>query len=255
MVTSRHHFALYIPSIELSLSHDAQYITIHDENLYSRVTRILRLQAGDMLTLFDAQEAVTINLKSYAASSKQTILGAVIARHKHEPLQPTIVLLQGMTKKPAFEAMLYAAAQMGVRSIVPLKTEKTHSVSISSHDIQRWQRIMIAACEQSKQFVQPVLEPVLSLRQQALASQLQASASRILFDGEGMRMSDWLAQHQKREVKDICVAIGPEGGFSEVELALLNEASFQSVSLGRSVLRSEDAALVALGCLRSLLER
>jgi 16S rRNA (uracil1498-N3)-methyltransferase len=129
------------------------------------------------------------------------------------------------------------AAEIGVVRIVPLLTERT----IPRHaKTERWQKLCVAAMKQSRRCVlpevrqpQPFREFISSCGGGALKlipheqAEIPLTPSRISGDGPAV------------------VCIGPEGGFSDEEVAMAQEAGFQPVSLGARRLRTETAALVA----------
>jgi 16S rRNA (uracil1498-N3)-methyltransferase len=143
-----------------------------------------------------------------------------------------------MLKNPSrFDYLVEKATEIGVVRIVPLVTERT----IPRHaKTERWQKLCVAAMKQSGRSVlpevrqpQPLREFISSCGGDALKlipheqAEISLSHSRIPGDGPAV------------------VCIGPEGGFSDEEIAIAQEAGFQPVSLGTRRLRTETAAIVA----------
>jgi 16S rRNA (uracil1498-N3)-methyltransferase len=100
---------------------------------------------------------------------------------------------------------------------------------------ERWHRILVEACKQSKQAWLPDLKP-LSTIEEALQ---QKAELKFLLDKEGKPARQALVNLPKTTL----VFIGPEGDFTDEEKTSLQKAECQPVSLGRQVLRIETAAM------------
>jgi 16S rRNA (uracil1498-N3)-methyltransferase len=204
---------------------------------FTHLTHVMRMREGDAIRVVDGNgncyDALITSITRQAASCRIT----ASTRGLHEPAR-ALTLGAGMLKNPSrFDYLVEKASEIGVVRIVPLLTERT----IPRHaKTERWQKLCIAAMKQSGRCVLPeVLEPVTFMEfistyePRALKyipheqAEIPLAASRIRGDGPAV------------------VCIGPEGGFSDEEVALAQEAGFQPVSLGTRRLRTETAALVA----------
>lgn len=129
--------------------------------------------------------------------------------------------------------MVEMLTQLGVKEIVPLACE--HSVTRykpKMHD--KWQRWAIEACKQSQNPWLPEIDEGL-----ALGDLLKIAPNRLIYaDKSGDSISNSGVQ-----VEDPIVLIGPEGGFSEAELALFKTAGLASLSTAGHILRTETAAV------------
>jgi 16S rRNA (uracil1498-N3)-methyltransferase len=115
--------------------------------------------------------------------------------------------------------------------------------------LEHWQGIVRHACEQSGRTALPALDGITTVPALAAA---ESAPLRLMLDPAAAAPLTVLAQAGATP-PEVCLAIGPEGGFSPAERALLEDAGFVGARLGPRVLRTETAALVALSLLQSRL--
>lgn len=222
-------------------------LRVSDTDLH-HMARVLRLVPGDRIVVADpagaAAEATIVSLTSEAAVAD---IDAPIAR----PSRPRIVLAPGMARRERMEFTIQKATELGVDEIWPVVTERCVvrlDEARASRRTERWRRIAEEAAKQSQRAdVPPVREPI-------ALSGLAAEAGRfdvVLVPWEeassgGLGIGS--ALDAAGATADTCVllVIGPEGGLTESEVALLEAAGGVVVTLGETVLRTETAAVVAL---------
>lgn len=218
-----------------------------DGNAANHIARVLRLRAGDELTLFDGQGG------EYAAHIKEmrrdTVLVNVAAHRPLERESPCeLALAQGISRGERMDWVIQKATELGVARILPLFTERSvvHlDEKQAARKVQHWRSIAIAACEQSgRNRVPEVAAPV------GLHDFLEARASNA---GVGLLLSP----RATARIADIAtlergatVLIGPEGGLSDIEQEVALKRGFTPVRMGPRVLRTETAAVCALTLLQ-----
>ena len=206
-----------------------------DEFLH--MTHVMRMREGDAVRVVDgignSYDALITSITRQAATCRIT----AHAQRLHEPAR-ALTLAAGMLKNPSrFDYLVEKAAEIGVVRIVPLLTGRT----IPRHaKTERWQKLCVAAMKQSGRSVLP------EVRQPQPFSEFISSCG-----GDALK----LIPHEQAEIPltrsrtpgdgPAVVCIGPEGGFSDEEVAMAREAGFQPVSLGARRLRTETAAIVA----------
>lgn len=253
---NKHLFAIYIKAQLPALI--GQKYQLQDADLWLRVTKILRLREGAEFILFNGSAQATLTLDHGTFLSKNIVHARVVEVSTSKSLHPAITLLQGIPRKAVFEEIIYNAAQLGVATIVPVKTEKAHTLDFSTKEMIRFSNIMIAACEQAKQFIVPVIAAPITLPA-ALASASSRSrlegrddkTANIVFDSTGVSCETHLPE--MKLAQHISVLFGPEGGLTDQELIMVEQANFIKSRLTPTILRSEDAPLVGIGLLRSLI--
>ena len=111
--------------------------------------------------------------------------------------------------------------------------------------LERWQKLIEAACKQSMRLSLMDCEEETSMASVLQQDNLEFSGPRLLFwEGEQqVRLSD-IEWHES--IEGACVMLGPEGGFSEEEIRMAREAGWQTVRMGEQILRAETATIAAL---------
>jgi 16S rRNA (uracil1498-N3)-methyltransferase len=232
------------------LFHGQDFIELVDPALIRRVSQVIRLRAGEQLEVFNDRYCLRGNIEEI---SQKRIMLKIITRHELKPLKPEIKVYCGLLKKDAFEATLYSCAQMGVSTIVPLISSKIHKVWMSDKDYNRFFNIMIAACEQSKQFVVPKVIKPLSFEQGVSLLRCDEKTYTIFFDSHGIPMCNYIDEMIGKKPSVIEIIVGPEGGFSADECTKLDARGCKRGALTASILRSQEALLVGLGSIRSMI--
>ena len=213
------------------------------------VARVLRLQASDRLRLFNGDgsefsgEIASIGKRAVNARVLERIDGA----DRESPLH--ITLGQGIARGEKMDWVLQKATELGVARIVPLVTERTE-VRLDAERAERrlahWQAVLASACEQCGRNRLPELAPPARLADWA-ASLDDSAGLRLALDPRGDARVQALAPAARA-----VLVVGPEGGLSTADLAVLTQASFRGLRLGPRILRTETAGLAALAALQAL---
>lgn len=219
------------------------------EQAGEHVARVLRLEPGHPLILFNGDgrecDARLATLARRAVTAEITALRDV---DRESPLQLT--LAQGIARGEKMDWILQKATELGACRFVPLVTERTE-VRLDEDRAERrhahWMSVIAGACEQCGRNRLPLLEPPQRL-DRWLASLGDTAALRLALLPEG----DTHLQQLPQMENGATLAAGPEGGFSEHDIALLGQAGFRSLRLGPRVLRTETAGVAALAALQAL---
>jgi len=151
--------------------------------------------------------------------------------------------------KNGFDDIVRAATELGVYRIIPLLTERS-LVNPSPQKIDRWRKIAREAVEQSERQIIPIIEepqPFLAILNRG------ANPGTTCYIGVTRRTVDPLLS-QLQTSTEITIAIGPEGGWTEAEIEQAIAADFLPVSLGKRILRTITAPLVALAIINAYLD-
>lgn len=216
-----------------------------DEDAANHVARVLRLGVEHELALFcgdnHVYRAVIIGVDKKRVHAK--VLEKTLA-DVESPLR--IHLVQGISRGDRMDFTLQKSVELGVASITPVFTERC-GVKLQGERLvkrhQQWQKIVIAACEQSGRNQVPLVHQPITL------DAYLANADR----PQTLTLEP-SAQHSLKSApvaREIALLIGPEGGFSESEIARTHAANCTPVRLGPRVLRTETAALAALAALQA----
>lgn len=207
--------------------------------------RSLRMKIGEALfatdlagTCYETKLAEIVEPKRNELEAVCTIL-KFLPKHNESPRDVRLIqaILQQQSK---FEEIAEKATEYGARLITPVTSERTEKDTLN---IERVERILRAATKQVSRANKPILEEV-TLIEEALQQCVNEGRKIFLFH-ESAKLEDRFSVQQIDE--KIAIVIGPEGGFSEEEIAhFQNKFNTVVVSLGERRLRAEAAAIAAL---------
>jgi 16S rRNA (uracil1498-N3)-methyltransferase len=204
---------------------------------FVHLTHVMRKQPGDRVMVVDGVgTAYEVRVE---AIERRTARCSVVGRtaRLHEPAVDVAVGV-GLLKHPSsMDFLVEKLTELGVSTIVPLATERT----IPDHArVARWEKIALAAMKQSCRCVLPALTGLTPFRD--FIAQTRHEWKIIPHEAAD-------APHLRDRLGDgwtsATVCVGPEGGFSEREVALAVNEGFEPVVLGPRRLRTETAAIVA----------
>ena len=219
--------------------------TITDSE-HHHLHNVLRITPGETVRIIDGQGKVYTaevrNISTKNASSETRIL----SHEFHASVPPSMTLFQGLPKNDKMEMILQKTTEIGVTQIVPLHTE--HALQKPSQNrSERWHRVVIAATKQCKRAWLPELcDP--QTFQESL-TQLDHFSLRLFLNPAPNQASS--TQHIREVLRKtsqattIALFVGPEGGFSRQEGTAAIDNGCIPVTLGRNILRTETAAIVA----------
>lgn len=236
----KHQFSIFFK--ELNQKH--YNLELADKDLINRISKVLRLNTGEDLILFNNNFFAEYKIKDITKSAifLETSKVEIVKAPKIK-----FILYVGLLKKEALEEVLYAATELGVSEIQPIISEKIHKNWFSKDYLDRLNKIIIAAAEQSKNYNIPILNE--SIKFDEFIS-LTKNKTSIFFDLDGQNI---LPVYDKvKNQKEINLIIGPEGDFSVSEKEIIKNSGFLICRLTPTVLRSVQAVNVAAGAIRSL---
>ncbi len=204
--------------------------------LVNQIKNVFRLSSGDNVTLFDGSgQDFLCRIEEYTKDSVSLLILEVNENNKK--ISKEIYLFASIVKKDNFEWIAQKATELGVSHIVPVSSERSEKKNLN---IERIQKIIIEAAEQSGRGTLPVLHDI---------KDLEAT----IFEYKNINSIAWEPSAIKfisQDLSDINgVYIGPEGGWSEKELRLFEENNIPIKSLGPQILRAETAVIAALSLL------
>jgi 16S rRNA (uracil1498-N3)-methyltransferase len=213
------------------------------------VARVLRMNAGDMLTVFngDGYDYVA----TLVSVGKRDVTVRIEDREpvrNESPLKLT--LAQGMARGEKMDLIVQKATELGVTRIVPLFTERSEvklDAARAEKRLLHWRAVAASACEQSGRVCVPDVEPAQAL-QDWLKSLADDGAQRLALLPEGTLQARALRFGEAGGL----LVVGPEGGLGDRDVTALQGAGFGGLRLGPRILRTETAGLAALAALQAL---
>jgi 16S rRNA (uracil1498-N3)-methyltransferase len=210
--------------------------------------RVLRLNAGDVVVLFDGSGGEWVSTISRIDKRDVEVeVTAHLAISRESPL--TVTLVQGISSGDRMDYTLQKAVELGVSRIQPLACARSVVKLTGERADKRrghWQNLVIAACEQCGRNVVPEVAAVDTL--QGWLANSPAQPLRIMFSPDADASLHTLAKPET----GLEILAGPEGGFSPDEYRAALAAGFVPVRLGPRVLRTETAAVAALSAMQVL---
>ncbi|MFC3031980.1 16S rRNA (uracil(1498)-N(3))-methyltransferase [Pseudoalteromonas fenneropenaei] len=231
---------IYQPS-ELKLHSPVQ---LH-EDAAGHLGRVLRMREGDTVSLFNGEGGEY--LATLTEVGKKHIYATPFefqARDVESPLK--IHLGQGISRGDKMDFTIQKSVELGITEITPLFTERC-GVKLSGDRLekkhQQWQKIAIAAAEQSGRNFVTIIHPPIELH--TWLAEQSAELKLTLHPR---------AEHSIKTLptpsQGVRFLVGPEGGFSDAEMLSTQQQGFIDVRLGPRVLRTETAALTVLSALQ-----
>jgi 16S rRNA (uracil1498-N3)-methyltransferase len=210
--------------------------------IHHHLAHVLRLGPGDAVALCDEGGAIH---RGQIVSVTTTSLEVAIEEHQ-PPVpapRPRVTLIHGLSRRARSEWVLQKATELGVDAIL-LATCARSVAHPGSDRLPRWEEIVRQAARQSGRSLLPqVLPPApLALLLEGCAG--DGAQLRLVCHPGGVPLAPLLTEGGSLD--ELVLAVGPEGGFEEAELAAAEARGFRRVGLGPQVLRTETAAIAAL---------
>ena len=220
-------------------------IIITGEPLH-QIGYVLRLKPADRIIVLDnSGREFEVEIERI---TKEQVTGKVINKKQGEG-EPRIQikLHQALLKSDKFELVLQKGVELGVTSFVPFISQRCVMRKASASKIERWNKIVQEAAEQSERLILPVLFPPVSFDD---ACRSVKQPALLLWEEEKLvSLKETLQSPPFKNATTLNLFIGPEGGFPETEVALAKEHGIAIASLGHRVLRAETAGLAAISAI------
>jgi 16S rRNA (uracil1498-N3)-methyltransferase len=236
---------------------DEKSVTLSpDETRHAR--DVLRLQTGEEIFVFDgagrefhcAVQSFNKNLMGL------TVLTEVAPARPESPLDLTLAI--ALLKGEKFDLVIQKTTELGVKRIVPLDTERA-DIRLRDSDgsqkrVSRWRRIALEAAKQTgRAYVPEIAEPVRSsdlLSSKIAAGEVSPGTARIMFsERDGTSLLEATLNFNAQPA-GIIAMVGPEGGWSDDEIAAAREGGWGIVTLGGRTLRAETAGIAVVTLLQ-----
>ncbi|MEY4012024.1 MAG: hypothetical protein RIT22_1148 [Bacteroidota bacterium] len=207
-----------------------------DREESKHIIKVLRKKDGDILFVTNGLGYLFKTEITLASDSKCTV--QMVSFEKSTPSNFKLHLAVAPTKmNDRYEWFLEKATEIGIQEITPIICDRSERKVINT---DRFEKIILSAMKQSNELYLPKLNPAISFK------------DFIKQQNEGLQLIAHCEETDKKTLKsavqpntNITVLIGPEGDFSEKEIALALEQKYIPVSLGNTRLRTETAAVVA----------
>lgn len=209
---------------------------ILNDNDIHHIKRVMRCKNNDKIEIVYNKKVYLCNIDDIESLTLSIIDSYEEDRESNIELTVAVSLVT----EQKFDLILQKLTELGVTSIIPVKTERS-IVKIDNKKEEkkklRWETICKEASEQSHRVTIPKIHDIVTMKE-LLNHKKQLNLICSLND-KTKPLEDYL----KDDIKNILFIIGPEGGFSEKEEEFLMNNGFECTSLGKRVLRVETAAI------------
>ncbi|MGD9871764.1 MAG: 16S rRNA (uracil(1498)-N(3))-methyltransferase [Thauera sp.] len=215
------------------------------EALAHHAVRVLRLRDGEAVVLFDGlggEADATLVLEGRRVSAR---LGARRDTERESPLQ--VVLVQALAAGDKMDWVVQKAVELGVSAIQPVQAERSVlrlAGERADKRVAHWQQVAVAACEQCGRNRIPELRALQPVTHWLAAH--RDALNYVLAPGGAASFGEEAAPQGT-----VHLLVGPEGGWSDAEMAAFDAAGCRRVRLGPRVLRTETAGLAAIAALQA----
>ena len=220
-----------------------------DEARHASVVR--RIRVGEQVALSDGEGTTVVGTVS--ATSKSSLTATVDEVVEAPRESPRLVVVQAIPKGDRGELAVEMLTEVGVDVVVPWAASRSVAVwrgERAAKSLAKWRSTAREAAKQSRRAWFPTVAQM--ARTQDVVDLLRDAALAVVLHEAGTRP---LAAIDVPAAGDVVVVVGPEGGISDEELAAFAEVGAEPLRLGRSVLRTSTAGVVAAGALLSRTSR
>jgi 16S rRNA (uracil1498-N3)-methyltransferase len=216
--------------------------------------RVRRVRGDQEFQVFNGYGKIAQAQIIQEPTDKQTLLSLSHIQDDTSLESPyPIVLLQGLAANEKMDWIIEKAVELGVHHIIPLQMDRS-IVRLDDKKAEKklvhWQQIVISSCEQCGRSVLPRIEAAQSLHQYLQnISALDDQLALYLLPTADLKLVSVL---KRAPGQNLMFMVGPEGGFSPEENLAIAAKGFTGVNIGKRVLRTETAGIVAMSAVHSV---
>ena len=222
-------------------------IVIINEDV-NHIKNVLRFKIDDKIDVCD-ENGVRYKTKIQTFEKEEVILEILEISNESTECNVNITLFQGLPKSDKMDLIVQKCTELGVKEIVPFISER---VIVKLDDKgeakkqERWQKIAKEAAKQSGRQMVPEIKKAINLKN-IIENLSKYDIVIVPYECERELNIKNVLRKLEKNVKNIAVIIGPEGGFSENDIEILEKfEKTKKVSLGPRILRTETAGFAAL---------
>ena len=215
---------------------------IKDEQFHY-LSNVRRFSVGDEINIFDGLG------NSYKARidniDKKSMKGTILSSKTLVLPNKKISLYTAIPKGERFDWLIEKTSEIGISKIVPVIYSRSVVKELSENKLERYKKISISASSQSwRADIMTIEKPV----------NFNETVEKLSTQKDTLNILPWESEEEKnilgilnenKDIKNINIFIGPEGGFDKTEIDIAIKKGFKTVTLGKNILRVETAAIVA----------
>lgn len=214
---------------------------------YNHIKNVLRMHLGEEILVSCNSKSSLCKIASF---ENETVTAEIIEEnYQNTNLPIKIYLFQGLPKSDKMELIIQKSVELGVEEIIPVemnrcvvKLDKKKSLSKQA----RWQAIAESAAKQSKRNTIPIVSEAASFND-AMKKAAALDLFLVPYENKDGMKSTKKALSTLKNGMSVGILIGPEGGFELSEIDSAENFGGKIISLGKRILRTETAAITAIG--------
>lgn len=210
-------------------------IVVNEPELIHQWKNVLKFKTGEQIILANPNGMEAL-CEIETIDKKSATLKLINEQENTKTVKRMVTLYASILKRENFEFIAQKATELGVKTIVPIKTERTIKQNIN---MERLAKIVTEASELCGRNTVPEIKETMNFKDAILES--KENNHTVLFDATGSQLTHSLENWQKK----MAIFIGPEGGFTDTELEYARENNIEVISISPLMLRGETAAIVA----------
>lgn len=208
---------------------------------------VLRYNIGDEISLCD-EEGYKYNGKILSFSKDSVEVNILEKLETTSESKLNITLYQGLPKADKLEFIIQKCTELGVNEVVPVITDRVIvklDEKSTPKKVERWNKIALEAAKQSGRQKVPVVQNPIKLKN-SIENISKYDIVILPYECEKEVTLKKILKSLDKGLKNIAIVIGPEGGFSEEDLKVLDLPNVKKVTLGPRILRTETAGLATI---------
>lgn len=236
---------IYIPLF----SKTSETVILENPQEIHHLKDVLRIKIGQTVQLFNGKGYTGEGILEEITSKK--VLIKIVNGYEETLELPLLILACAIPKRGKFETIIEKSTELGVDEIIPLRTKNTEVIfkaEKSDYKIERFQKIAMSAAKQSKRTTIPIIHPMTDFKK-VVTELLKRSVVLIPSLTENRKKLIPTLEHLDSP-SVISFLVGPEGDFSPQEYEFAHESGCLPVSLGKTVLKVETAAITSIAVTR-----
>lgn len=222
----------------------------------NHIKNVLRMKEGEEIAVSNGVDGKEYRCGILSLGDDEILCELRFVKEDAVELPIKVYLFQGLPKADKMELIIRKAVELGVHEVIPVATKRAVvklDAKKEKSKLARWQSIAEAAAKQSKRACIPQVAGVMTFKE---AVQKAKTMDVQLIPYEMAEDMSYTRERIRaiRPGQTVAVFIGPEGGFSEEEIAMAQENGASPVTLGKRILRTETAGMTMLSILMYELE-
>jgi 16S rRNA (uracil1498-N3)-methyltransferase len=214
---------------------------------YNHIKNVLRMAVGEKLLVSNNSKSDLCEVFEF---QNDTVIVKIIEENfQNTELPLKIYLFQGLPKSDKMELIIQKCVELGVYAIIPIEMNRC-VVKLDDKKKkskrERWQAISESAAKQSKRNIIPKIYESISYKN-AFEMAKELDLILVPYENEEGMLATKKALNDLRTVKSVGIFIGSEGGFDDSEIEIAKNEGAKIISLGSRILRTETAAITAVG--------